>query len=959
MSAISNAIKAYFLSQSPVGVVPGLWSSPATWGGTVPQTNDTILIPFGTAITLDTTTNILLSLRVEGDLIISSTVDSWLQVNRGSIGPTGRVMSGGWTYTAGGIPVRGAANTRTHRRTHYGATKAGAVRGFTHIGDTPTANNGSTNDDSGINRGWLVEAGGQYLMNHATPAILATRVQGHLAAGTSTLILSQPVTWKAGDELLIPPTGFYDATKRTERRIIAADVNNGTTVTLTVPLGYARWGLLQYPTDAGTISLTQDAFTTGVGGMRATSLVPNVIDQRCKIFNLTRKLIIEGANDVELTNNGLGAHEMYMGASTRISVVGARYQNCGQLGLLGRYPIHFHMNAYNADGTTTTNALTRASDGAFAPGQAVIERCSFVDSQNRLHSAHGCKGVLFKDLIGDNIKGHAFFNEDGSEVGNTWDGCFVTRVTDPGVGFQLKAHDNGPSGWWINNLDNRWFATGSFKNGAADCSLTGVTVNISKDRATKPGGCWGASGLVPLSPLYTAPLQWDGMESHSNGQYGRILFNGLIDEQGNLENAGRAAATTIKKQSANYDLWLQSSFKGDFLWKNSAGGYGNNVNSPLYDGWLVVDNKGPDFSGNVDFGEIQNCLWVSHSLNNADSNPADLREGMQSYHGQLIALDSSVFGYASTGTPTLINEPGGRFNNLLKMQSWQGSADTYLFPFIAYFHESTNLRFNGTGPRTYINPGPSLQTVTPFSTYAGGAVSNLQGTNSHAYFDEWGTLFGKGAGRYGIIDHPSVTYGAANLLPILSADGLAIGNTSTTSPMIGFQHRGTMTGENGVSTLGQPLAFQRVDPTTLADQAGALITFACAVTPSGQDFMMDLPIGGWGRVFNPVTPSTRWSATNYNVKAAVQGLPSWYGIGIPVANTRSFTPNGYPTWTQALTKADLLAATTSTYWRDTTNEIVWVKYVMTNVIDQRNSTYNATGKRQHGYGQFYSEWGHS
>ena len=194
MSPIQLALLSLSQSQSNAGAPAGLWSSPATWGGVVPQANADILIPFGTAITLDTTTNILLSLRVEGDLIISNTVDSWLKVNRGSIGPTGRVMSGGWTYTAGGIPVRGAANTRTHRRTHYGATKAGAVRGFTHIGDTPTANNGSTNDDSGINRGWLVEAGGQYLMNHDTPAILATGVQGHLAAGTSTLILSQPVT---------------------------------------------------------------------------------------------------------------------------------------------------------------------------------------------------------------------------------------------------------------------------------------------------------------------------------------------------------------------------------------------------------------------------------------------------------------------------------------------------------------------------------------------------------------------------------------------------------------------------------------------------------------------------------------------------------------------------------------------------------------------------------------------
>ena len=299
---------------------------------------------------------------------------------------------------------------------------------------------------------------------------------------------------------------------------------------------------------------------------------------------------------------------------------------------------------------------------------------------------------------------------------------------------------------------------------------------------------------------------------------------------------------------------------------------------------------------------------------------------------------------------------------MLRMQVWQGSVDTYLFPFIGYFHESVNLRFSGTGPRLYIDCGPSLQNVAPWSTFAGGVMpASRKATNAHAYFDEWGTLFGKGAGRYGIIDHPAVTFGAANLSAILSTDGLAIGNTSTTSAMIGFQHRGTLTAEDGTSTLGQPIAFQRVDPTTLADQPGAILTFVTSsdAGAGGKDFMNALPVGGWGRMFNPVTPTRRWSLTNWIAEAAVQGTSAWFGLGIPIANTRAFTFNGYPTSTQVMLKTDLLAATTTSWWRDTTTEIVWIKYVMTNFLDKRNSTYNAIGTREHGYGKYYSEFGHS
>ncbi|MDP4604747.1 MAG: amidase family protein, partial [Erythrobacter sp.] len=79
---------------------------------------------------------------------------------------------------------------------------------------------------------------------------------------------------------------------------------SGTTVTLPSGLVTPRWGLLQYPVDASVhasgISLTPGTFTP------PDHLTPTVLDERATLINLSRNIVIQGADDTAWSTEGWG-----------------------------------------------------------------------------------------------------------------------------------------------------------------------------------------------------------------------------------------------------------------------------------------------------------------------------------------------------------------------------------------------------------------------------------------------------------------------------------------------------------------------------------------------------------------------------------------------------------------------------------------------------------------------------
>jgi hypothetical protein len=65
---------------------------------------------------------------------------------------------------------------------------------------------------------------------------------------------------------------------------------------------------------------------------------------------LTRRIVIRG--DAASTSSKFGVHTMFLqGANIHLS--GVEFFRAGQMGQLGRYPVHFHVGKMFADGQGT------------------------------------------------------------------------------------------------------------------------------------------------------------------------------------------------------------------------------------------------------------------------------------------------------------------------------------------------------------------------------------------------------------------------------------------------------------------------------------------------------------------------------------------------------------------------------------------------------------------------------
>ena len=92
-----------------------------------------------------------------------------------------------------------------------------------------------------------------------------------------------------------------------------------------------------------------------------------------------------------------GCHVIVRGAA-EAAFNHVMFYRCGQKGLLGRYPLHFHKPS---------------QDGDFS-----AIGCSFLDNFNRAVTLHDTRGVRFNDNVVLTTRGHSVFLEDGPEQDN-------------------------------------------------------------------------------------------------------------------------------------------------------------------------------------------------------------------------------------------------------------------------------------------------------------------------------------------------------------------------------------------------------------------------------------------------------------------------------------------------------------------------------------------------------------
>ncbi len=316
-----------------------LWSDPATWGGVVPTTGASVLIPAGRRVVLDITTPVLHTLTVEGELLAAQQLDVGIQVNTMHVrGATARFAIG-------------CASQRYLRRatlTFFGSNRLLSLSGMGNKG--------------------LVVFGGARLHLFGADRLSWTKLAANVAAGATAInVVDTPSGWRAGDQLIIAPSGL-DADEY-DRVSISSVTNNQ--VQLSSALAFAHWGSLQ-----------------NYGG--------KVLDERAPVGLLTRNIVLRSAGDADQLK--FGGHVMIM-ADSSASIDGVQLHGMGQAGLPGRYPVHWHL-AGNRNGDFVRNS-------------------SVTHSFQRAMVLHGTNQVLLEGNVAFDVHNHAFvWAEDGNEANN-------------------------------------------------------------------------------------------------------------------------------------------------------------------------------------------------------------------------------------------------------------------------------------------------------------------------------------------------------------------------------------------------------------------------------------------------------------------------------------------------------------------------------------------------------------
>jgi hypothetical protein len=561
----------------------GNWSDPATWGGRKPVAGETVTIPRNVVVVLDESPPALGGLRIDGDL----------EFARRDLDLTAEYI-----LVHGGVYVGTREAPFAHRATI-------TLTGPRH------------QNIMGMGSRGILVMDGRVELYGVTPNVAWTRLADHADAGARTLALAQRVNWRASDQLALAPTDFYDPNASTE--LVEANTVGGDRVELRTGIRHFRWGKLQHVTRTG-MSLTPDPeFRPPSPGS------PTVLDERAEVANLTRRIRVVGADDELFRRDGFGAHVMVMGRRSVFRLDGVELRRVGQSGLLGRYPIHFHMLSYDAATGRDLGDVTHH-----------VRNTSVWESENRCMVIHGTNGVTLQRNVCFDIKGHAYFFEDAVERRNHLENNIALKVRQPRPGVTLLAHERptfqrGPTGYWLTNPDNV------------------IRGNVGAD--TDGNGFWlayprrplGLSRNVPIRPEHLRFGVFDDNTAHTNRAPGINLDWVPIDDAGNVQ-ANRYMPTADGEPG--YGRTLRAALRRITTYKNNDGGLWNRIWAPDYEQWVSADNVGKFFAGSGEDGKISRSLVVGTSLNRRAPYPSEQPPvASASYHSQYDFFNNTVVNF--------------------------------------------------------------------------------------------------------------------------------------------------------------------------------------------------------------------------------------------------------------------------------------------------------------------------
>ncbi len=252
--------------------------------------------------------------------------------------------------------------------------------------------------------------------NPANTGISWARLAG-IAGNELTLDLrkGQTLNWQPGDEIVVTATDYMPghSEKATIQNV------SGNTVTLMAALTYPHNATAYtLPSDLpGSVGPRQDLNLNPVEG------APRTVDTRAAVGLLTRSIVITSeGNQPDTTvpdvgkpapdhfpatpGNYFGGHTIIRQGFASYQVQGVEFWRLGQGGLIGHYPVHFHMARKTQQPTPGAPALTFLKDS------------SLYESMTRWVTVHATQGITLQRNVGFMSIGHGFYLEDATEINN-------------------------------------------------------------------------------------------------------------------------------------------------------------------------------------------------------------------------------------------------------------------------------------------------------------------------------------------------------------------------------------------------------------------------------------------------------------------------------------------------------------------------------------------------------------
>ncbi len=339
---------------------------------------------------------------------------------------------------------------------------------------------GVETDGVGFGSKGLGVANGGNLQLYGAETITWTTLAQTAAVGSATITLSAAVDWRVGDRIIIASTDYYPSIAwrsgypssidwqisrgnfpdQNEEKTITAISADRKTLTLNTPIRFMKFSG-QY--------------------------------QKAEVGHLTRRIVIQG-DGVE--NTGMGGHIMIRNANS-LKIVGVELIRMGQLGNLGRYPIHFHM----------INPYDKTGQGF------LLDKNSLHHLHQRCIVVHNSNGIIVSNNVAYKTNGHCYFLEDGPEENSIFDHNLgidaipiASETTNP---LRLVPSDAKPAIFWITNPNN------TFVNNAAVQGFFGYWY-VMPAAATGPSAMMFDTLHSHIRPRYLPLQKFDSNVAHGN-----------------------------------------------------------------------------------------------------------------------------------------------------------------------------------------------------------------------------------------------------------------------------------------------------------------------------------------------------------------------------------------------------------------------------------------------------------